>query len=132
MGYATEATVTNMVKGMDQTIKSDYMTNAIEFADRRINSQLIEANVDIPSNLTPASTSDTINFLLDAGNLYAAMKIFDMHFISSENRRPTAIQFEKEADDLIKRYIAVYENTTETTPFRTVGTFAYDKDYPDG
>ena len=132
MGYATEDTITNMVKGMDQTIKSDYMTNAIDFADSRINSQLIEANITIPTNFTPTGTDDPLNFLLDAGDLYAAMKIFDMHFISSENRRPTAIQFEKEADDLVSSYIAAYENTTAATPFRTVGTFAYDKDYPNG
>lgn len=127
MGYADEDVIQNMVKttynALNPTDYSSLSSQAIENADDYVIISLEE------NNIIPPDTNDT---LTKAANYFAAAEILDAYHAAKDSRSPTATVYEEKGNKILEKYIAIYENTYDTTPYRTVGTFAYDKDYLDG
>lgn len=127
MGYATFTPIQTLTKTIyNSTSETDYNTlasQAMENADDFITTELEEYNV------TPPVSDDT---LTKSANYLAAAEIIDAYHAAKDNRSPTATSYEDKGVKLITKYIAIYENTTDTTPYKTVGTYSYDKDYPRG
>lgn len=93
MSYTSAEAVLKRIKGF--SVSDDLMAESILAADNLINMQIDE-------NMEGAATNP---LLVQAGTYYAAMDIIDAMYDTTENRSPTAIQYEKLADRLVAKFI---------------------------
>ena len=101
MTYTSAEAVNKRLKGT--TVSDDLMDESLLAADNLINMQIDEDTV-----------GDTASpLLVQAATYYTAMDILDAMYDTSEDRSPTAIQYEKLADRLVAKFIE--ENEAEAT-----------------
>lgn len=127
MSYATFTPIQALTKlisnKMDPTDYGILASQAMTSADQRVENRL-KGN-----DITPPDSDTT---LTEASNLFAATKIIDAYYAGKDKRSPSSISYESEANEVLDEFISNYENENETIPFKVVGTYSYDKDFPSG
>lgn len=119
MSYADQDKVKILTKEVavgikDDTIYSELLSRAIDYADNKINNKLDENNIPPPSGNNAKLT--------EAGNLYAAAMIFNTYYSSNDTQSPTARTYREDADELVKGYIKNIEKTTENNDLYSIST----------
>ena len=115
MTYANADVVTSNTQSIAGQKSPDNMVqmlnNAIEHAERKINSTLRMNNVEIPlipTDLTELDTTDPLMDLVQAGTLYASAFIFDTILGDNETGSPASKSYLTDADSLVDNYIEYY------------------------
>lgn len=92
--------------GSYKQIDDDLLNESITTSDNMINQYLQD---EIPGFSTP---SPLPSILEEAGVLLASMAAVDTLFANSERRPVAAETWEKQGEELLKRYVSTYENST--------------------
>lgn len=92
--------------GSYKQIDDDLLNESITTSDNMINQYLQD---EIPGFSTP---SPLPSILEEAGVLLASMAAVDTLFANSERRPIAAETWEKQGEELLKRYVSTYENDT--------------------
>jgi hypothetical protein len=122
--YCNETLVETLTNGIEPAIADDLLEAMMIRADNWINSKITETNL-------PVTIPDSI---IDAASYRAAMLILDAMYATRDQRSPTAVQYEKEANDALEAYLLANPNDAEVNlaGLSMNSAVSYDKDYPNG
>lgn len=109
-----------ITKSLGPTDTNTLITQAITTSDHRVEHYLTD------HNLTPPDSDD---LLTEASNLFSAAMVLDVYYANKDNRSPSAVLFEKQAQELLDEYVSIAEEIADVIPAPTASTYEYDKDY---